>query len=85
MQTIWLAPEGGVGDGAQTGDVVLERRGDVVVVCEVGGDGSLIEPVEVAASLLPALPEGGEWQRLDDEELRRAVAGVRTAEHERGG
>ena len=85
MSKIWLAGDGEVGSDAATGDVVVQVQGDTAVVSEVGGDGTLIEPVEVAVRLLPGLPDGGQWQELDDEDLRRAIAGVRTAEHERGG
>ncbi len=40
MSKIWLAGSEQLGDGASTGDVVVQVQGDTATVCEVGPDGA---------------------------------------------
>lgn len=83
--TVWLQSGENAGN-AGIGDVVVVPTGSVVKVGDVLDDGTLAWRAEVAPDLLPGLPSASEEpQRLEDEELLRALDGVLSAEHNRGG
>ena len=86
MPTVYLVPAGtDSAPGAAAGDYLLRPSdGDLY---EVGKqDASCTWIGTLSATLLPALPEVDQPQEAPDQtELLRAVQGVETAEHLRGG
>ncbi len=85
MPTVWIVPAGSdSAEGAAAGDYLVRPRDDLY---EVGKqDASCTWIGTIGAALLPSLPAVDSAQEAPEQaEVLRAVQGLETAEHLRGG
>ena len=85
MSTAWLVPDGtDTAPGAQDGDYLLRRRGELYEVGSVSGSCTWVGTL--SASLLPSLPQVDEPTEAPEQEaVLRAARGLQAAEDNRGG